>query len=508
MSNFQEFTGRTNPRDADSDDDGVRDGDESEWDRDIDNDGLNCALDPDSDNDGIFDGTEAGISAPGQGTDRIRGFFVADTDTSTHTSSILEDTDDGGTDDGAEDWNHNGGIDENEKNPSDPSDDHLTEDINSNLDSDTDGLTDFEEEVMGSNPDDADSDDDGVIDGEEDNWSSDTDGDGLINILDPDSDNDGLPDGLEVSIVDLHADTDRGWNRYRRDDDPLNSTSMVNPDSDYDGQRDGWEDQNSDGEVGSHESNPTHEESLSEAIDSDSDGLNDDEELTLGTDPEDADSDDDGIIDGEEWNWWDDQDQDGLINALDPDSDNDGLYDGTERGITEAGPDTDHQAGVFIPDSDPSTTTQVFIADSDKDGLLDGEEDNNFDGEVDSEAGESDPNDRYDPIPPCEHDLMCSECEQCVDGVCESIPGCEPDEEQPDGSDDPDDSELNPESTVEIAESVPDVGADSGDDYQTPPATCGCSVTRPDIFPFSMFLLGLIFGFLLVFRRWFSRNQR
>ena len=71
-------------------------------------------------------------------------------------------------------------------------------------------------------------------------------------------------------------------------------------------------------------------------IDTDFDGLTDDEEITVyGTDPNNADTDGDGITDGNEvgyWadNWNDDYDGDSIINLLDPDSDNDGLLDGLE----------------------------------------------------------------------------------------------------------------------------------------------------------------------------------
>ena len=51
----------------------------------------------------------------------------------------------------------------------------------------------------------------------------------------------------------------------------------------------------------------------------------------LGTDPTDADSDDDGVIDGDEANPADDNDGDGLIDALDPDSDDDDIVGATGR---------------------------------------------------------------------------------------------------------------------------------------------------------------------------------
>lgn len=137
------FTGEliVNPLDADSDDDGIRDGDEgrrrfgelegAEWDGDPDGDMLINALDPDSDNDGIPDGIEAartmprmgGTSSPGgvpyAGTD---GNFVADADPRTQTSPVDPDDDGDGFEDGEEDTNRNGRVDEGESDPNDPND--------------------------------------------------------------------------------------------------------------------------------------------------------------------------------------------------------------------------------------------------------------------------------------------------------------------------------------------------------------------------------------------------
>ncbi len=56
-----EGTAGTDPNDADSDDDGVLDGEEPTWSADTDRDGVINARDPDSDNDGLFDGTELGV---------------------------------------------------------------------------------------------------------------------------------------------------------------------------------------------------------------------------------------------------------------------------------------------------------------------------------------------------------------------------------------------------------------------------------------------------------------
>jgi FG-GAP repeat len=79
------------------------------------------------------------------------------------------------------------------------------------VDSDSDGLTDTDEDLFGTNPMNGDSDDDGVLDGAEPDWNLDTDKDGIINGLDTDSDNDGLDDGIEVNRLmtdPLDADTD------------------------------------------------------------------------------------------------------------------------------------------------------------------------------------------------------------------------------------------------------------------------------------------------------------
>ena len=73
-------------------------------------------------------------------------------------------------------------------------------------------------------------------------------------------------------------------------------------------------------------------------IDTDDDGLTDEEEAELGTDENLADTDGDGIDDGAERDYWesqgasplDDCDNDGTVNILDYDSDNDGISDGAE----------------------------------------------------------------------------------------------------------------------------------------------------------------------------------
>jgi hypothetical protein len=238
---------RMNPLDADSDDDGILDGEEGLGDPD--GDGLPNALDPDSDNDTMKDSVEWGVStAPNavrkpiaggwsrganpvgyEGTDANSPNFQEDADppltTDTEeeqerktTSPFRRDTDGDHFPDASfgpylgEDRNGDGRIDASagETDPTDP-DSRPEGDF---LDSDHDGLSDLMEELLGTDPLDADTDDDGLSDGDE------------VNIYgtlpnNPDSDGDGLPDGLEVGRVtkvlgpdgleDGVADGQGGW---------------------------------------------------------------------------------------------------------------------------------------------------------------------------------------------------------------------------------------------------------------------------------------------------------
>ncbi len=121
LSDDEEIRLGLNPRDADSDDDGLSDLEDGL--DDADGDGVINALDADSDNDGILDGTEAGRIQGVRGTSLAAGRFVADTDPRTRTDRTLADSDGGGTPDGDEDLNHNGRVDPGETDPLDPSDD-------------------------------------------------------------------------------------------------------------------------------------------------------------------------------------------------------------------------------------------------------------------------------------------------------------------------------------------------------------------------------------------------
>ncbi len=123
--------------------------------------------------------------------------------------------------------------------------------------------------------------------------------------------------------------------------------------------------------------------------DSDLDGIFDQIELQIGTEPNDADSDDDGVLDGQEVQPGIDSDGDGLVNGMDADSDNDGVFDGTEMGFDCSNPATNPASEACVPDENSQSTTDPLDTDTDGNGASDGSEDVNGNGAVD--AGETNP---------------------------------------------------------------------------------------------------------------------
>ncbi|MDK8669800.1 Rib/alpha-like domain-containing protein [Corynebacterium sp. MSK195] len=136
-------------------------------------------------------------------------------------------------------------------------------------DSDGDGLTDKEEEELGTDPNKADTDGDGINDGDEVN--------GTKNPFDK--------DGNKVE-----------------DGKPGAPTDPTNPDSDGDGTNDGDEVTGSKNDGEPTDPNDPESKPADKDTDTDGDGLTDDEEKELGTDPNKADTDGDGINDGDEVN--------------------------------------------------------------------------------------------------------------------------------------------------------------------------------------------------------------
>lgn len=151
------------------------------------------------------------------------------------------------------------------------------------IDTDDDGLTDVEEEELGSDPNNLDTDGDILYDGGELVFDT--------GVLDPDSDGDGLPDGNEVYIVDSNpavADTD--GDGVSDGDEVANGTNPL--------------------VASAPEAEPTEEPTAEPApaeepapagnVDSDGDGLTDAQEATFGTDPGNGDSDGDTVNDSNE----------------------------------------------------------------------------------------------------------------------------------------------------------------------------------------------------------------
>ena len=215
LCNAEEEAFGLDPLDLDSDDDGLFDGDEHNWNFDMDGDGLASVLDADSDGDGLFDGTEMSVLlavGDGQaeldgevvvllGTNLEAGNFQKDEDPETGTFMLVADTDRGGLSDGVEDENANGKLDEQETDPNDPSDDLAVDE-----DADGDGLPNGLEQEIGTDPYNADSDGDTIPDpvevGEDTANPPDSDGDGTIDALDTDSDDDTIPDKTEAGDED------------------------------------------------------------------------------------------------------------------------------------------------------------------------------------------------------------------------------------------------------------------------------------------------------------------
>ncbi|MDC1392377.1 gliding motility-associated C-terminal domain-containing protein, partial [Flavobacteriaceae bacterium] len=335
----QEAAAGTDPNDPDSDDDGILDGaDDFPLDpnrsEDTDGDGIDNTIDPDDDNDGVNDTQDEFPLDPLETVD-------TDNDGVGDNSDLDDDND--GYDDLTEGY---GG--------SNPKDSNSTP-----SDSDNDFLSDAEEDIIGTDPNNPDTDGDGIGDatdpnpinagvGIEGGASADFDGDGLPNSTDPDDDNDGVPDVLDRFPLDPNetrdtdndgigdnSDPDRDNDGYNDNNDQFPDDPLEWKDTDFDGIGDNLDsDDDNDGyddyiEIleGSDPNDP-----LSIPVDADKDGLSDAEETILGTDPNNYDTDGDGVNDkidafplDPEHN--SDQDSDGIPDLIDPDDDNDGVPD-------------------------------------------------------------------------------------------------------------------------------------------------------------------------------------
>lgn len=256
-------------------------------------------------------------------------------------------------------------------------------------DTDGDGLSDEEENELGTNPNHTDSDNDGLTDGDEVNTYK-------TNPLDSDTDKGGVSDGNEVQRGtdplspkdDISTDSDNDgltdseekalgteFNNPDSDGDGLNDgaevntykTDPLNPDSDAGGVTDGNE-----VKLGLDPSNKSDDNS-DFSNDQDKDGLTDEEEKKLGTDPDNPDTDSDGLTDGHEVNTSE-------TDPLSKDTDNGGANDGIEldRG-QNPNEEKDDNADLVDNDSDGlngheerENGTNPNLSDTDEDGLSDG----------------------------------------------------------------------------------------------------------------------------------------
>ncbi len=198
-----------------------------------------------------------------------------------------------------------------------------------------------------------DSDGDGIADFDEGDGAVDTDGDDIPDTLDDDSDGDGIPDATEAGDADLGTlpvdSDDDGTPDFRdadSDDDLMPDAVEGTVDTDGDSTPD-YIDPDSDADY--------VPDRVEGRVDSDGDGT---------PDCLDPDSDNDGVLDQHEL--LADSDGDGTSNRLDADSDNDGIPDSIEAG--------DADPGSYPVDTDGDGRPDYIDTDSDADGLGDASE--------------------------------------------------------------------------------------------------------------------------------------
>jgi len=427
--------------DLDSDNDTLPDSVESGgffvWPTDSDQDGADDYRETDSDNDGVSDTIEAG-------PDPLNPIDTNDDELPDYQDSSMQFGGQGngpsGEVPGTDDTDGDGVINSQD---ADDDNDGITDVIEGTGDNDSDGVPNYL---------DRDSDNDGVLDSIE--TAIDTDGDSVPNYLDLDSDNDGIYDAPEAGR-DAVASTGRlsssatvdsfglaqGASDVRLDTDGDGVVDMLDLDSDNDSLLDVIEqgypradangritpfvDQNGDGaddSMGSRGSvlRDTDSDRIPDFrdLDSDQDGLSDLLEMAgpsmdqdnSGTVDNFTDGNGDGLDDTVAANPTPqtDTDNDGNPNSTDLDSDNDGVSDLTEAGGTDNNGDNRNDllndADLDgIPDRNDVDVTGG--ADADGDGIDDahdvdfvGGPDSDGDGVVDSEDPDSDGNGFAGPV--------------------------------------------------------------------------------------------------------------
>ena len=335
IPNRDEYRLGFDPQQADSDGNGIPDGQE-----DRDGDGL-----PDAWELKYFNSpttAEPGVDTDTDGLTNLEEFQHG-------TNPLLVDSDYDGMPDG---WEVAHGLD-----PNDAYDGYT--------DSDGDGLYNYEEYHLGFNP-----------------FSADSDGDGITDDLE-DRDGDGLPDIWEYRFFSdptaAVASADDDEDGLTNLEEYLHGTHPLWSDSDGDGLPDGWE-----VAMGLDPTSPTD----GHYVDSDGDGLTNYEEYCLGFNPLSTDSDGDGIPDNLE-----DRDGDGLLDiwewryfgsptAATPngDEDGDGISNlleqqyGTDPHSTDSDFDGLPDAWEIAHGFNPHDGSDGFFADTDGDGLTNVEE--------------------------------------------------------------------------------------------------------------------------------------
>jgi Cohesin domain len=130
------------------------------------------------------------------------------------------------------------------------------------FDQDNDGISDNQENISCTEPDDADTDDDGILDGKEDANQNGIVDAGETDPCNSDSDSDGIQDGTEIGLTsdDIGPDTDPSV--FIPDADPSTHTNPLLEDTDGDGILDGQEDADHNGRVDAGEGDPNQKQSV------------------------------------------------------------------------------------------------------------------------------------------------------------------------------------------------------------------------------------------------------
>ncbi len=296
-------------------------------------------------------------------------------------------------------------------------------------DDDGDGLNDADEFSVGSDPLDPDTDGDGIDDGDEVGGDVgnplDSDGDGVLDVLDTDDDGDGI-DTAEEGDGDSDGDGTPDYLDEDSDGDSIPDAVEGTTDPDGDGLP-AYLDDDSDGNGVDDATEGTGDsdgDGIPEFLDlddtdgpdadPDGDGLPNSVEAFLGTDPQNVDTDGDGMEDGVEI--------DVGADPLDPDTDGDGVQDGDDGvgdddgdGVINVLDPTDNTAG----DDDDSVGDDDDSAGDDDDSTGDDDDDTADD---DDSAGDDD--DGTDPGCDCGSDFAAGRGTWLGLGLLLSVVGC------------------------------------------------------------------------------------